>query len=236
MLPAEAGNPDQALQLADERMYACKESSRSSAVTQTRDLALQILAAHEPLLHEHSSHVAELTDAVARRLGVVGAELSNAVRAAELHDIGKMAIPYAVLHKAGPLDAHDWELMRRHPTIGASILGAAPALAKVAEIVGATHERYDGGGYPRGLAGAEIPLAARIVFVCDAFDAMIAERPFGEAMSEMQALRELGACSGSQFDPEVIDAFMAEHAVRREARLKAHSTAPVELARVAADG
>jgi two-component system cell cycle response regulator len=219
MLPEEATGPDMALQLADERMYACKESSRASAVTQTRDLALQILAAHEPVLHEHSSHVAELTDGVARRLGMADAELLNTIRAAELHDIGKMAIPYAVLHKAGPLDEHDWELMRRHPTIGASILGAAPALAKVAEIVGATHERYDGSGYPRGLAGQEIPLAARIVFVCDAFDAMIAPRPFGEAKTEAEALHELRACAGSQFDPHVVDVFMAELAVRRQAEL-----------------
>jgi two-component system, cell cycle response regulator len=220
MLPEEADGPDLALQLADERMYACKESSRASAVTQTRDLALQILAAHEPVLHEHSSHVAELTAGVARRLDVVGVELSNTVRAAELHDIGKMAIPYTVLHKGGPLDEHDWELMRRHPTIGASILGAAPALARVAEIVGATHERYDGSGYPRGLAAEEIPLAARIVFVCDAFDAMIAARPFGEAKSEAEALHELRVCAGSQFDPRVVDAFMAEHAARRHAQLE----------------
>ncbi len=219
MLPEEASGPDMALQLADERMYACKESSRASAVTQTRDLALQILAAHEPVLHEHSSHVAELADGVARRLGLADAELLNTVRAAELHDIGKMAMPYALLHKEGPLDEHDWELMRRHPTIGASILGAAPALAKVAEIVGATHERYDGTGYPRGLAGQEIPLAARIVFVCDSFDAMIAPSPFGEAKTEEEALRELRACAGSQFDPHVVDVFMAELAVRRHAQL-----------------
>ena len=219
MLPEEASGPDMALQLADERMYACKESSRASAVTQTRDLALQILAAHEPGLHEHSSHVAELTDGVARRLGLTGGDLLNTVRAAELHDIGKMAIPYTVLHKAGPLDGHDWDLMRRHPTIGASILGAAPALAHVAEIVGATHERFDGSGYPHGLAGEEIPLAARIVFVCDSFDAMIAARPFGEAKTEAEAVHELLECAGSQFDPRVVDAFMVELAARREARL-----------------
>ncbi len=162
MLPAEAQDHDQALQLADERMYACKESSRASAVTQTRDLALRILDAHEPVLREHCSQVAELAEGVARRLGMSGIDLSDTVRAAELHDIGKMAIPYGVLHKAGPLDEHEWELMRRHPTIGASILGAAPALRKVAEIVGATHECFDGSGYPRGLRGEEIrwPLAA----------------------------------------------------------------------------
>jgi diguanylate cyclase (GGDEF)-like protein/putative nucleotidyltransferase with HDIG domain len=221
MLPAEASDTQMALQLADERMYAHKDSSRASAGKQTRDLALQILAAHEPELLSHSSHVAELADGVARRLGLKGPDLADVVRAAELHDIGKVAIPYSLLHKAGPLDEHEWKLMRHHPIVGASILSAAPALARVAEIVEATHERYDGTGYPRGLAGVEIPRASQIVFVCDSFDAMICERPFGEAKSEMQALQEVKSCAGTQFDPRVVEAFLAEHAARREARTQA---------------
>jgi two-component system, cell cycle response regulator len=220
MLPAEASDTQMALQLADERMYAHKDSSRASAGKQTRDLALQILAAHEPELLSHSSHVAEMADGVARRLGLKGPDLADVVRAAELHDIGKVAIPYSLLHKAGPLDEHEWKLMRHHPIVGASILNAAPALARVAEIVEATHERYDGTGYPRGLAGAEIPRASQIVFVCDSFDAMICERPFGEAKSETQALAEVKSCAGSQFDPRVVEAFLAEHAARREERLQ----------------
>jgi diguanylate cyclase (GGDEF)-like protein len=149
MLPAEASDPEIALQLADERMYVFKDSGRASAGRQTVELALQLLAAHEPALHAHASHVAELTEGVARRMGLKGADLSDAIRAAELHDIGKVAIPYSVLHKTGPLDEHEWELIRRHPTIGAGILSAAPALARVAKIVSATHERHDGAGYPR---------------------------------------------------------------------------------------
>jgi two-component system cell cycle response regulator len=219
-LPAEASDTQMALQLADERMYAYKDSSRASAGKQTRDLALQILAAHEPELHSHASHVAELAEGVARRLGLSGPELADTVRAAELHDIGKVAIPYSLLHKAGPLDEHEWKLMRHHTVVGASILSAAPALARVADIVAATHERYDGSGYPRGLAGAEIPTASQIVFACDAFEAMISERPFGEAKAEVDALRELRACAGTQFDPRVVDAFAAEYAARRVAELE----------------
>jgi diguanylate cyclase (GGDEF)-like protein len=219
-LPAEACDPDVALQLADERMYAHKDSSRASAGRQTRDLALQILAAHEPVLHAHSSHVAELTAGVARRMGLAGHELADAIRAAELHDIGKVAVPYAVLHKPSPLDEHEWELMRHQPTIGASILSAAPALAQVAEIVGATHERYDGSGYPRGLVADQIPLASRIVFVCDSFDAMISARPFGEAKTEASALEELNRHAGTQFDPQVVEAFLAEHSAGRPARVQ----------------
>ncbi len=221
LLPQETADPEQALQLADQRMYAYKDSSRPSAGRQTRDLALQILAVHAPELHVHSSHVATLVAGVARRLGLCDQEYADAVHAAELHDIGKVAIPYAVLQKPGPLDEEEWELMRRHPSIGAAVLCAAPALARVAEIVRATHECHDGSGYPRGLRGEDIPLASRIVFVCDSFDAMISERPFQPACSEAQALAELRRCAGLQFDPHVVDAFIAEHLARHEAQLEA---------------
>jgi diguanylate cyclase (GGDEF)-like protein len=232
ILPVEADDPQLALQLADERMYAHKDSSRASAGRQTRDLALQILAAHEPELHSHAARVAALTEGVARRMGLTGTDLADAVRAAELHDIGKVAMPYSLLHKAGPLDDHEWKLMRHHPIIGASILGAAPALARIAEIVGATHERYDGSGYPRGLAAEEIPLASQIVFVCDSFAAMISERAFGEAKSELDALRELRTCAGTQFDPRVVDAFAIELAARRAEPLRAGKERGAEDGRV----
>jgi len=212
-IPGEAAEAEQVLQLADERMYAFKDSRRTSAGRQTRDLALQIIAAHEPALHQHASNVAELTEHVARRLGLRGQELADAVRAAELHDIGKVAIPYAMLHADRPLDEEERRLMHRHPSIGASILSAAPALSRVAEIVGATHERYDGAGYPRGLAGEEIPLAARIVFVCDSFDAMVGGT-CGPSRGPKEALAELRASAGTQFDPRVVEAFLTEQGLR----------------------
>jgi diguanylate cyclase (GGDEF)-like protein len=219
-IPAEADSADQALALADERMYAFKDSRRTSAGRQTRDLALQVIAAYEPALHEHASHVADLTEAVARRMGLCGQELSDVVRAAELHDIGKVAIPFGMLHKEGPLEEQEWRLMERHPAIGESILSAAPALTRVADIVGATHERWDGRGYPKGLKGKEIPLAARIVFVCDSFDAMVSEQPFGEAKSHADALRELERCAGGQFDPRVVEEFVTEVRVREALTLQ----------------
>jgi diguanylate cyclase (GGDEF)-like protein len=218
LAPAETVDPDHALQLADKRMYTYKDSSRSSASRQTRDLALQIVAVHEPELHKHAAHVAELSERVARRLGLSEQELVDVVRAAELHDIGKVAIPFSILHKAGPLDEHEWALMARHPTIGARVLGAAPALTQVAEIVSSTHERYDGTGYPLGLSGDQIPLASRIVFVCDSYDAMVSKCPYGQAKSEADALVELRRCAGTQFDPRVVEAFLAEHGTRRTDR------------------
>jgi diguanylate cyclase (GGDEF)-like protein len=234
LLPTETADPDLALQMADERMYEYKDSSRASAGRQTRDLALQILAVHEPELHMHSAHVAELTQAVARRLGLCDQELSDAVRAAELHEIGKVAIPYAVLHKPAPLDEQEWELMRRHPTIGASILSAAPVLARVAEIVRATHERYDGAGYPQGLSAQQIPLASRIVFVCDSFDAMISAHPYRAARTEADALAELRRCAGTQFDPHVVDAFTAEYFARQAAKSEPLEQNPPPAARIGA--
>jgi diguanylate cyclase (GGDEF)-like protein len=218
LAPEETVDPDHALQLADKRMYSYKDSGRASASSQTRDLALQVVAVHEPELHKHAEHVAALTEGVARRLGLSEQQLVDVVRAAELHDIGKVAIPFSILHKAGPLDEHEWALMARHPTIGARVLSAAPALTRVAEIVSSTHERFDGTGYPLGLAGEEIPLAARIVFVCDSYDAMVSKCPYGQSKSEDEALAELRKCAGGQFDPRVVEAFLAEHGSRRSDR------------------
>jgi len=130
------------------------------------------------------------------------------LQAAALHDVGKVAIPDAILDKPGPLDETEWEFMRTHTLIGERILAEAPSLAEAAKIVRSSHERHDGGGYPDGLAGEEIPLAARIVAVCDSFDAMTSDRPYRTAMSTEGALSELHNCSGTQFDPVVLAAFV----------------------------
>jgi diguanylate cyclase (GGDEF)-like protein len=230
LLPTDSADPDLAMQLADERMYAEKNSGRASTSQQTRDLALKVLSVQQPDVEHHSEHVAELVGGVARRLGMSDAERSELVRAAELHDIGKIAIPYAILHKAGPLDDHEWEMMRRHVVIGANILSAAPALGHVAEIVRHHHERWDGHGYPQGLAGTEIPLASRIVFVCDSFDAMVSQRPHSEPMSAEGALDELRRNSGTQFDPQVVDAFTAEWREKTRELRSAGATDPAPQA------
>ena len=129
--------------------------------------------------------------------------------AGELHDIGKVAIPDAIMSKPGPLDPDEWAIVRRHTIIGERILAAAPALSQVAKLVRSSHERNDGTGYPEGLAGDEIPLGSRIVAVCDAFDAMIGPRPYRRGMSEEAAIAELRACASTQFDPKVVDVFCA---------------------------
>ena len=137
-------------------------------------------------------------------------ELDDVRRAAELHDVGKSAVPDAILAKPGPLDEREWEFVRQHTLVGERILRAAPALASVAKLVRSSHERFDGTGYPDGLVGQTIPLGARIVSACDAWDAMITTRPYRKALSVADALAELRRCSGTQFDPVVVRALCAE--------------------------
>ncbi|HEX7298013.1 MAG TPA: HD domain-containing phosphohydrolase, partial [Solirubrobacteraceae bacterium] len=208
-VPAEVDEVGEALRIADQRMYAHKHGARTSARSQTRDVLLRALAERDPNLGEHISGVAEMAEAVARRLGLPEDEVDHVRHAAELHDVGKMAIPDAILAKPAPLDLAEWEFIRRHTIIGERIVAAAPALRPVAALVRSSHERWDGCGYPDNLAGEEIPLGARIVAVCDAFDAMIADRPYRMGIDVVLALGELGRCAGTQFDPAVVAAFTA---------------------------
>jgi two-component system cell cycle response regulator len=210
ILPHEARESTLAMKIADQRMYAHKEDRRSSATRQTRDILLQVLQEREPDLGEHLKGVAQLAMGVGSRLSLLSEELDEVVRAAELHDVGKMAIPDEILHKPGPLTDDEWSFVRQHTIIGERILGAAPALLAVAKLVRASHEHWDGSGYPDGLAGEAILLGARIVAVCDAFDAMTTSRPYRDAMSVEGALAEIRACAGTQFDPTVVEAFCEE--------------------------
>jgi two-component system cell cycle response regulator len=209
MLPAEAAGAEHALHVADQRMYLQKNGGRVSAGRQSSDVLLRALSERHPSLGDHVHGVAELAVSIGARLGLLPEELENLRQAAELHDMGKVAIPDAILDKPGPLDEAEWEFMRRHTIIGERILQAAPALEGVATIVRSTHERMDGKGYPDRLAGEAIPLASRIVLVCDAFEAMTADRSYRKAMSAEVAIEELERCAGEQFDPRVVEAFRA---------------------------
>ena len=207
LMPSEADDPSAVLHLADQRMYGHKDGRETGAVRQTRDVLLGVLRERHVELHEHLCDVARLASLVGRRLAMNPEELDVLTRAAELHDIGKMAVPDAILDKAGPLDAEEWAFMRRHTIVGERILGAAEALRPVARIVRSSHERWDGCGYPDSLAQDDIPLGARIVFVCDAYDAMVTDRPYRKRRTAPDALAELERCAGTQFDPAVVAAF-----------------------------
>jgi GAF domain-containing protein len=143
---------------------------------------------------------------VAEQLGIERDEIDDIGLAADLHDIGKIVIPRSILHKPGPLDASEWEMIRRHTIIGEAMLNAAPVLSSVAALVRSTHERIDGAGYPDGLAGESIPLGSRIIAVCDAFDAMTSDRSYHDAIPREAAIAELEKDAGTQFDRRVVAA------------------------------
>jgi HD-GYP domain-containing protein (c-di-GMP phosphodiesterase class II) len=170
---------------------------------------LVALAARDGYTEQHSTAVVDLALAVGRRLGLDSAALADLEHAALLHDIGKIGVPDAILGKPGTLDATEWVEMRRHPQIGEAIVASMPALSHLAPVIRAEHERWDGGGYPDGLVGRQIPLAARIVFACDAYHAMISDRPYRAALPREEAIAEIERNAGTQFDPDAAAATIA---------------------------
>jgi diguanylate cyclase (GGDEF)-like protein len=209
VLPDEAHDPSELLATADLRMYARKQRGRTSPGRQTTDVLVRVQHEKSPVLGPHVSAVAQLATKVGQAMGLSESRLHMLVQAGELHDVGKMAIPDAVLGKAGPLTEEEWRLIREHTMVGERILSAAPALKPVAGIVRASHERVDGSGYPDQLAGEEIPLEARIIHAADAFCAMTAERPYSPARTVDDAIAELRRCAGTQFDATVVEALVA---------------------------
>jgi putative nucleotidyltransferase with HDIG domain len=156
----------------------------------------------------HSKRVTAYTIALARAMGAPSAEIKMIARGAFLHDIGKMAVSDDILRKPGPLTAEEQTFMRRHCASGYDMLHKIPFLREAAEIVFTHQEHYDGGGYPSGLRGSEIPIGARIFAISDALDAMTSERPYRKARSFEDASKEIQRCSGTQFDPAVVEVFL----------------------------
>lgn len=214
VMPREVQYVEAALQLADKRMYMAKQRGRASAGRQSSAVLLRALTERDPELGLHVREVAALATAVATRLGLTSLDVEHVGQAAELHDVGKMAIPDAILLKPGPLGDREWNLIRGHTVIGERIIAAAPALVDVAKQVRASHERFDGGGYPDGLKGTDIPIGARIIAICDSFTAMITDRSYRPAIDDVHAILELRRCTGTQFDPTVVEAFCTEWAHR----------------------
>jgi diguanylate cyclase (GGDEF)-like protein/putative nucleotidyltransferase with HDIG domain len=228
---------DGLLEQADQRLYAAKRggrppaggmSARSTLSTQTAvDVLVAALESHHTATAGHCVDVSQLSVRVAERLGASPSDRELVRQAALLHDLGKLAISPEILSKPGPLDRHEWDIVRTHPDRGAEILLHAPGLGDLASAVRASHERWDGAGYPNGLAGQEIPLAARVVAACDAWDAMVSERPYSPALAPEAAIAELNECANSQFDPDVVQALVAELAA---ARIAVTFSAPAQAA------
>jgi len=171
---------------------------------------LRAIESHDRPTARHSYIVLDLARRVARRLDLPRGHVAEVEQVALLHDLGKLAIPHAILSKLGPLDDEEWAAMRSHPAIGADAVAEVRELAHLAPAVRASHERWDGSGYPDGLAGYDIPIASRITSVCDAYDAMTSDRPYRAARSQLVALTELLGGAGTQFCPRCASALVDE--------------------------
>ena len=167
---------------------------------------LSAVDARDGYTGEHSRAVVARAIATARTLNLPDAKVIDVGHVAILHDVGKLGVPDAILSKSGPLDATEWKIIREHPVTGERIVAGMPSLARLAPAIRAEHERWDGGGYPDGLAGAQIPIASRVVLACDAYHAMTSSRPYRKAMTTAEARAELQDGSGTQFDPTVVAA------------------------------
>ncbi len=181
---------------------------------------LTALEARDGYTGEHSQAVVDLSTTVARRMGLSEEEAAKVEQAALLHDIGKIGIPDEILRKREPLDDGEWETMREHALIGEHIVSSIEGLAHLAPVIRAEHERWDGGGYPDGLSGEQIPLASRIVFACDAYHAMISDRSYRDALGVQAALEDLRKNAGTQFCPYTVPALLS---VVEEGKAVTHS-------------
>lgn len=182
----------------------------SGAYRGTALLLGNVIGIDDEYTGSHSHGVVDLARAIARQLGLSDEHVQEVEFAALLHDVGKLRVPKEIINKPERLTPEEWETVKRHPVEGEKMLAyVGPQLARVGAYVRAHHERYDGTGYPDGLKGDEIPLIARIIAVCDAYHAMITDRPYRPARSVASAVEELRRCSGSQFDPLVVDALFA---------------------------
>jgi len=206
LLPTEADDQMEAMRLVDVRMYENKNSLRQSAERQTTNALLRAMHERDPDLAERLSVTAEYAGQVCQRLGLSPTEEASIRHAAQLHDIGKVAVPDDILRKSEALTPAEWAYVQQCPSIGQRITSAAPALAPLAPLLRSAREHFDGNGYPDHLAGHEIPIGARIIAACAALAAMTGNRPYAQRRSMREALDELARGAGTQFDPDVVEA------------------------------
>ena len=234
VFPNDAPDRGQLVDMADRAMYAAKRLGRNLAFScddvvvgalwdsRVRNApadnvvvlaALQriprVVERRERFTDEHSVRVADIAHALARRIRRPECEVQEITLAAQLHDVGKIGVPDAILRKVGELSAHDWQVVRDHPDIGSRLVSAAPGLRSLAPIIRGHHENWDGSGYPDGLAGSAIPIGARIVAVAEAFATMTSDQGRNTVRDHLAALHEVRRCAGTQFDPGLVDALCA---------------------------
>ncbi|HWQ47203.1 MAG TPA: HD domain-containing phosphohydrolase, partial [Longilinea sp.] len=206
MLANEAAIALDNAELFDQNIQAAKELVE--AYDATIESWSKFIDLRDNNLEGHSHRVTELTMALARKMGLKESEIIHVRRGALLHDIGKMAVADSILHKPGLLEEEEWLIMRKHPVYAYEMLAPIAYLKPALEIPYCHHERFDGSGYPRGLKGTEIPLAASIFSVIDVWDALTSDRLYRPAWSKSEALEYIREQSGKQFNPDVVNAFL----------------------------
>jgi HD-GYP domain-containing protein (c-di-GMP phosphodiesterase class II) len=222
VLNIEAAEPD-AFSEADAVLVETIAASLGSAIhraglvtdlertfTTTLSALMSTVEAKDDYTASHEEDVAGLAERVALRMGLSPSRARDVRYAALLHDVGKVAVPSEILLKPAPLSEAEWVAMRRHTVVGGELVGRIEAFAHLAPAVRASHERWDGDGYPDGIAGEEIPLAARIIAACDTYDAIVTDRPYRPARTSAQAQEELRRVAGTQLDVRVVEALLAE--------------------------
>ncbi len=192
-----------------ERAMLIEELEQETARRAALALAVATLQVRDRNTADHSEDVLSLCEAVGRRLDFDDVALSQVVAGGQLHDVGKVAIPSSILDKPGALTDAEWAVIREHTVIGEQILRSVPEMAEVATIVRHSHEHFDGSGYPDGLSGEQIPLASRVILCADAFHAMRCDRPYRRGRPAHEAIAEIKRCAGAQFDPAIVEAFVA---------------------------
>jgi len=193
---------------AENNMYKHKLNERSSMRSKTIDLIMKTLFEKSNREMLHSKRVSGISEAIAMKMNYEKDEIGQIRIAGLVHDIGKIGIDEKILNKNGKPDNEEWKEIKKHPEMGWRILSSTNEFSEMANIVIAHHENWDGSGYPNGLKGEEIPLKARIIAVADTYDAMTRERSYRKALDKDEAIKELKKCSGTQFDPKIIDVFL----------------------------
>ncbi len=204
----EAKNTEAVMNLAEERMYRSKLTESKSSRNATIMSLERTLYEKNSETEEHTQRVKKLSMKLGKKVNLSKDELEELELLSLLHDIGKMGIPDNILMKPGKLTSEEWEIMKRHTEIGYRIAKATPGLNHVANEILCHHEKFDGTGYPQGLKGEEIPILSRIINIVDSFDVMTHKRVYKDASNSEHAIKELKRCSGSQFDPAIVDEFL----------------------------